>query len=263
MTTDKIYKTRDYSKFGYVAHNRDINLNDRRAKNLMKSMMRDGFHSCSPIAVKKDANGRYIVQDGQRRLAIAKRLGIAVWYKPIDFDMDIAGIQDTQSQWKVDDYVKSWERRGNDHYRIVLDFSRTYNIPVSKSAAILSNTTSYANIIYSIKNGRYRIKSYNLAHSVGKCYLAFKNTKRVGNGARLIDAIFACHLVDHFEPHHLIQSVEKNPGMVSNYGDKDSFLDMIQEIYNHRRRAKVPLAFDAKEASLKNSPVLKQITRYK
>jgi len=248
MKTKPIYYTEDYSIFDLIKVNREVDPNRREAKNLFKSMKEHGFSPDYPILVEDTGSGSYDVIDGQHRLYFSQLLGIGLFYKEREVKIDISVINESQSGWRLDDHIMRWYKDGKKDYAEVIDFSRENGIRLPTSAGLLAGTASPGNYRNAITSGTYKVKTRKLANSVALCLKTVKETGRVTNYGSVIQALFAFHFVDYFDPEELIDKIKKNPGMLVNYGDRDGFMEMLEEVYNHRRRAKVPLAFDARQA---------------
>jgi len=128
-----------------------------------------------------------------------------------------------------------------------------YEITIGQAAGILAGTTTSSNVRYAVENGTYRIKTRDVAYSTADLFRKAKSISNVTNNSGLINAIFACHFVDYFDVNQLFDQIEKNPSMLINCDGRDGFLEVLQEIYNHRKRVKMPLAFDAKQIIEKRS----------
>jgi hypothetical protein len=256
--TEKLYKTSNYDLFSYVHWNRTVKTNRPQSKKLYKSMREYGFLPSHPIMVRTGSNGRLIVFDGQHRLYFARQLGLPVFFVIDESGIDIPSHQETNRKWDVQEHVERWQREGKKDYAEVLDFAKRFNITVGQSAGILAGTTKSSNVMLSIKEGYYSIKTRDIAYSVGECFREIKSVSKVTNNNGVIDALFACHFVDYFDVDHFLDKVDKNPQMIVNCDGRNGFLDLFQEIYNHRTRSKVPLAFDAKMAIEKRNAVQKK-----
>ena len=74
-----IKTTSDYSQFKLMEQNRDVSLDNRKAKNLAKSMQQHGWLNAFPLMAKKRGNSLVVI-DGQHRLSVAIEYGIPVKY---------------------------------------------------------------------------------------------------------------------------------------------------------------------------------------
>lgn len=248
METKLIYKTSDYSKFNLIKVNRDVKPNDAPSKRLYLSMKKHNYNSALPIVVKNNKSEVYDVVDGQHRLYFAQKLGIPVWFTFDETDMDISEHNETGKNWTISDHILRWYKEGHENYIEVVDFSKKYKINLATSAGLLTGTTTVNNVKTKITTGTYEVKTRDLAISVAKTVNNITNGSDITNKNACLNAVYALHFVDYFEPKELIEKVNTNPGKLANYGDRDGFIDMFEEIYNHRRRNKFPLSFDAKKA---------------
>jgi len=106
----EIYKTMDYSLFKFVKGNRDID----HYKNVAKSIEKIDLTPYNPIIVTK----RYEILDGQNRFMACKELGKPIYYLVCSINATVGdiihGLNTTQRNWRMEDYVQSWVDLGNE-----------------------------------------------------------------------------------------------------------------------------------------------------
>ena len=248
METKLIYKTKDYHLFNLIKVNRDVKPNDAPSKRLYQSMKKHGYNSALPIVVRKTPNSVYDVIDGQHRLYFAQKLNIEVWFTFDETNMDISEHNESGKNWTISDHILRWYKEGLESYIEIVEFSEKYKLNLATSAGLLAGTTTVNNVKTKITTGNYTVQTRDLAVSVAKCVNTITKESDISNRNACLHAIYALHFVDYFEPDDLIEKVRINPGLLVNYGDRDGFLEMFDEIYNYRRRSKVPLSFDAIKA---------------
>lgn len=247
--------TTNYDMFTLIEENRNVDLDDRETKNLAESMVEFGWLDAFPMMVKKQGR-KLVVFDGQHRLAIAREFGIPVKYVVIDGDVpDVARLQQTAKKWKTRDYAERYAKAGNDHYIELLEFFERYGIPLTMSAAILANTTTFGNTSEKFYGGRYQIKSRRVANELAECWRSLVGINKTFKKAQAIKALWACFHVDSFDRERLLAGAERHGGAIKNMADFEGFLDVFEELYNFGRRDRAPLKFDAREAMKSRKPV--------
>ena len=124
--------TRQYEKFRFSENNREIK--KASVEKIKHSMKEFGFIPGRPILVTKDG----VVVDGQHRLLAAKELGIEIQYETIDGDYmkKMIELNSTQTNWTLNDYVKSYASLNIDCYRKLLKFQEKYNLGMSVTIAL-------------------------------------------------------------------------------------------------------------------------------
>lgn len=252
--------TKDYGKFKFQTGQRPVNLETPEAKALRRSMRAYGFLPAFPMMVRRNgSSSSLVIVDGQHRFAIARELGLPVHYVIDDTDVDVTAINQGQRKWTLSDYIHRWSVQGVDSYLELTAFHEQYGIPVQICAAILAGTASSNNVRQAVMEGRFKIKTRELAHRVASSIQALaKINPRVAKKNSFVQALWACYFVDYFDDSRLVDSFRKRPDALQNAGDREGFLDMIHEAYNFARRSRVPLKFDAQEAMRQRIPIGKR-----
>jgi len=251
--TDGIMCTDNYRLFRSSIDNRDLNLPEH--KKLEKSMKLYGFLRSCPIIVRRDKSGILIVVDGQHRLAFAERLGLSVWYVEETVDFDIADLNGTVKPWKFRDYVQNYAKRGYKQYEELLQFAALHQIPLQVATCLLGGTLTFSNIQLAFRRGDFRIKERSRAEMVVKIYAAFKAVCDSLTSVRLIEAIVAASRIEGFDPSRLTDNLANCRDKLHSYSTRDGFLEMLEDIYNFRKKTVVPLKFNAIQAMRKRNPI--------
>jgi hypothetical protein len=240
----RIQHTTNYAMFKKHDSNRDTNARSR--KQLEDSMKLYGFLPCFAIVVMV-VNGNRVVLDGQHRLEIATKLGLAVYYMEVDFDFDIAVVNSTQQPWKIRDYAVMFAENGNKNYEEALTFSKKYHVPLGRAFAMLAGVTTFDAIKRAFIDGRFKIKDRAWAESVAEIYVPLASTNPVVKGSRFLEACMAVCRVTAFDPARLIKSAKTSKEMFAAYSTRDAYLDMLEQVYNNHRSL-FPLKIEAMKA---------------
>lgn len=242
-----IKTTSDYSQFQLMEQNRDVSMENKKAKNLAKSMRQHGWLNSFPLMAKK-RDGKLVVIDGQHRLAVAREYGIPVKYVIEDVEVDVAQLNDTSHAWTVVDFVNRYAKEGLDEYVELIEFSQRYGISVNMASGLLANTSTPGNVINKVKAGTFRITSRPMATSIAECYRALSIIHPAFNKNNALKVLFACFQVSYFDPSRLISGAEKRSAEIKSVTKMDLFFDLFEDLYNYNRREKHPLRFDAEQA---------------
>ena len=248
MTIQKIQETKKYDLFENFKENRDVNLDDRRTKNLAESMVEHGWLDAYPAMVKKNGSGKYYVQDGQHRIAVAQEFGIPVKYVIEEQNVDVAKLNSTSKTWTVNDYLQRYVNAGNKEYKELRDFSEHNPIPLTTCAAMLAGTNSFGNISYRFYRGQFAVRNWKKANDVAQYYQYLIAISSLLKKKGSINALWACFHVDYFDPDRLIAGAENKVAAIRNMGTTEGFLELFDELYNHGKKDKKPLKFDAEQA---------------
>lgn len=243
----KVNMTTNYDMF-HVCENRPIN--EARHKKLRLSMQQYGFLKGFPIVCVRDGKGRLVVKDGQHRLAFARLLRLPVWWIEEDVDFDIATINSTSRIWVLRDYADRFAQAGNKNYAEGIDFAATHKIPLGTAFAMLAGTISFGNIEGAFTAGDFKVKERGWAEMVAATYGPLTESAPGSKSQIMLLACMAVCRVPDFDPKRLAVGAQSNPGLLKPFAQRDEYLTVFEELYNHKRNAKnrVPLKFMAIQA---------------
>ena len=249
-----VKQTSDYSIFSMADRNRTVCLDSAKRRRLVQSMQQYGFIPAYPIYVYR-TDGRMEVQDGQHRLAAARQLGLPVYYIEVSHGIDIPRIQNTQAPWTIRDYAESYANAGNPHYKQLLDFAEIHDIPLSTARAILSNRvgSQTGDMCAKFQRGEWKITSRENAERVVHLLSAITAVAPQCRSRFLIAALFAYSLLDGADDRQLTVNLHRKPELARQYGSRDGYLDMLEQIYNFRSRQAVPIRVYAENMLKKRS----------
>jgi len=243
----KLYSTTNYAMFSKDIKNRNFSP-DKHGK-LLASMQRHGFLPAHPIAVWKNSKGELIVKRGQHRLAFAEQLGLPVYYVIDEFELDSSELEPAEAvKWTQLDHAENWLHRDKPNYQELIEYAGRSGIPMSLAASLLMGTVSFNNISQQFFKGDFVVRDRQHAETVAAIYIAFRKFNRSMSGAHLIKAIASAARVDGFDAQRLISNIPECPSAMKKYSTRDGFLEMLEEIYNFRRRTQVALKFNAIQA---------------
>jgi hypothetical protein len=249
----KLLSTTNYALFAKDIKNR--NYAPEKHKDLFASMRLHGFLPDYPISVWKNEKGDLVVKRGQHRLAFAEQLALPVWYVINEFEIDSADLERAESvPWTHIDYAENWLHRDKPNYQELIEYSTRSGIPMALSASLLMGTVSFNNIQLQFLSGEFVVRDRAYAETVATVYIAFKTFSRAMNGVHLIKAIASAARVEGFEAQRLISNISECPGALKKYSTRDGFLEMLEEIYNFRKKSPVALKFNAIQAMRARNP---------
>lgn len=232
------YVTTDYGDFKKLLGNREVT--EERVSAIVKSIEKVG-QMLSPILI----NEKNEVIDGQGRLKAFERLNLPVYYQ-IEKN---AGIEECiamnikMKNWKTEDFIKSYADRGYKDYQLLLDLKEQYPYhSLNTIALIMAGTLDHSGPEKKIKNGNYKI----LNETKGKECLAFIDeiqpkiehmACRTSTVYSVLTGLFFHNLIDI---NRMTSQFNAYSSCASSYiGDVDSCLDVLQDIYNYRKRSQI------------------------
>jgi hypothetical protein len=256
-THTNILKTKKYTMFLPDPGNRPVTLDGPRRKALRKSMQKYGFLAAYPIVCKPEG-GKLVVVDGQARLAVAKELGIPVWYIVVDTDqqIDTAALDGTHAPWTIEDYARRWAAAWKQDYAELLQFCKDNNMAISVAMGILSSqgehsTSDNHHSIKMFRAGEFTITSREIADRVARLYKSFTSGSWVRRQLRnrfFVGALYAIAHVPYLDETRLLRVGDRNNGPLEPYGSSERYVRMLGYLYNYGQRTRHPLKEDAEDA---------------
>ena len=246
--TARLQHTKNYDMFQSSDDNRDIEIG--KHKNLIESLKEYGWLKSKPLSAWRDpnGNGKLIVKDGQHGLAIAQSLQIEIWYVVDDVDFDIAKVNCTPKIWTVWDFAKKYSHHGLKDYREVIEFANKKKVTLTQAAALLAGYSTFNNVGVQFKRVEFRVKEREWAFQVAGIYSQMVSISVSLKRAQFLQACAAVCRLDYFDPARLLDSANRFHELLISYADRDSYLDMIEEVYNKGKQKRVSLKWEAIEA---------------
>lgn len=215
----------------------------------MEVMKKIGFRQTEPIIVTRpDKNGNIWVIDGQHRLLAATALGIGVYYvvdesvnpnseKSI-FDK-FREYNKCKKKIKKNDYVHGFATMGMDNYQALQEFSKKYPMfSLTEQMMFLQNSGTKHPSKKHFQEGKFEIGNLNIAEKWAKNILELKPYFEKGynksNFVRTLLTIMEKKKAFKFD--EFLHKVKLRPGSIYLCGDKRSYSEMIENIYNYKRR---------------------------
>jgi len=256
MATAIIESTKDYSIFKLLKANRGVSLVGQLRRNLYRSMQNYGFIDAFPIICQRRGDELYVI-DGQTRLAIAKELGLAVFYTVMSADtkINIPELNNTSKAWEVRDYAEAYAKDGKSDYQEVIDFAARHHIALSAAVGLLGNTAHPGSVQTKFRKGTYCITTRALGERVATLYTRLADINSAVKTAFLLKALFAFILIPGIEDDRLIGGARRKPEWLIKYGDVHGYLHMIENLYNFGRSVKFPVQIEAVNVMQKRNMV--------
>jgi hypothetical protein len=231
----RIYETKDYSKFKFIKGNRPI---IRFIVNKFKREFENGrnYLARMPLSVFEH-NGHLEIMDGQHRFMAAQELGEPVAYTISDRMslLEIAKINVNTHKWELKDFVHIYTTEGNENYKILEWYSTRYEIPLSVSASILQSLNpGSAGGLEAIVNGTFQVNNLEMAKEFAKKVREFSEWADFATHKTFLSAFISVYKHPEYSHDRMIQKIKLRPRMFVKCGDRQQFLQMLEEIYNYR-----------------------------
>lgn len=242
----KLQYTNNYGLF--VPNDDQRKLDQNHAKRLAQSMSKVGFIPSKPIQCYKRGENLVIV-DGHHRYEAAKAIGSTIYYviEGQESQHMIAAENYLVKKWNKSDFVRTYANRGNPDYMELVKYSALSGLSLSAVCSMMSNeqASSGGNQSKAVSQGTWKIKDREQINA----YITLKNkvNRKEVSHPRFLNAWSKCFFTPEFDHNMFIHKLKINQGLITTCNNEDQALAMIEQIYNHKQSAKIPLAFLAKE----------------
>ena len=238
------FETTDMSIFKHLEANREVA--DQRREKIEKSVKKIGW-----IIPEIIVNENMEIIDGQGRVEVAKRYGFPVRYQMIPgigADECISMNLD-QTNWKMQDFCKSWEKRGNENYarlNSLVESFKGYSLSVIVCAitgltSMPSNPIKEGRLLCSEEQMKVATKALNWLNRFDKVFADMTNQ----TGSRFQMALLFIYTMGDVDLSRVEERMLSHP-----FSRNDSFsnihttLQAIERIYNYRLSPQKKIYFD-------------------
>ncbi len=248
--------TDEYGRFNHIGANR--NVDPRHVKSIKNSIKEHGV-LINPVLV----NGNMQIVDGQHRFQACKELKKPVYYLDIgDYGIkEVQALNLSQKNWTQKDYAESFAEMGAEHYQTLLDFYKEMEeFTFLSCIRILQGSTSLRNISQKRANeerrasgvsnqkqvfeeGTWEVDDLERAYKwidylreVGKYYDGYKRTA-------FINAMIGLFNKPQFDKHEFLRKLSYQANALNDCSNVGDYVELIEEIYNFKKRDKVNLRY--------------------
>jgi hypothetical protein len=247
----RIRETSDYNKFELHFLNREV----LKVKHLETSMRKYGWIDAFPMLVIRNGNKKLYIKDGHHRFSVAKSLGIPVKYVVCQEDIGVHELQKSTNQWSMRDYLGSYVRAGYPAYMTVKEYHERTGIAVNQCVSMLGGeSASSSNKDVAFKEGRYSLGDPTHAVMVGDIITHCRKAGiKWANNHLFVQAVSRIAYLPEFDAKVFKNKVSTFPGLMEKRPNLESYLNLIEDVYNRQNRKRIPLRFLSDEAAKKRS----------
>ena len=242
--------TTNLNLFELVSVNREITDSQsiNQIKEISSDMKSNGYRYTEPLVVtRKDRNGKHKIVDGQHRYSAAVAVGVGVYYV-IDEDIPLTkkGIFDAfimynsvKKKVRKNDYIHGFAEMGNENFKVLQEFGVKYPMfSLTERMMLLQNSGTKHPSTEQFQEGKFNIGSVATADKWANFLLQIGEHFPKGyNKSNFVRAILTiAEKKNGFKFEEFIHKLRLRPGSIHLCGDKRSYSEMIEDIYNYRRR---------------------------
>lgn len=259
MSTEKaptLKSTKEYRLFKSDPTNRSI----RKLNKIINSMKQWGFLPGHPIMCTPNGTGM-IIKDGQHRYEAAKHLEIPVYYvcHSKHADVSIPEVNGASAgAWNPTDYIESYCNQGNPEYGKLRTFVQQTGIPALLATGLLYGNATGGSVHDVLRTGRFKVRDMDQAQKVARVITAAQAHVKFSRNRHFVDALQKLLRVPECSDSMFAEKIDKYPSLLTPRHDTASFMQMLEELYNHRQQRPLPLSFMAGEISKGRNPVFRK-----
>lgn len=254
-----VYKTYNLTKFKSISGNRIPNL--KHIKRLTDSFINDGV-KCSPIIV----NENFEVIDGQHRLNAAKGANTFIYYIVLNgYSLkDVHTLNLNQRNFNKWDYLVGYAEMGIESYIKLKKFiEKNKDFSFSDCVSMCSNISSHSSYNNSqqyryekggkeikkinakslFDKGTWRGKDFELAQTLADKIRSIKKYYANYNRGCFVGTMINLLLNPRFDFQEFMHKLKLQPTMLVDCAKRTQYRNLIEDIYNYKRRDKINLKY--------------------
>lgn len=245
-TTPKIGFTKNLKMFKFHEVNRDYtNSNSQnRIRAIAQSMIEEGLLP-HPIIVTT----KFIIVDGQHRVKAAEIAGKGIYYIVDETIHNTTKsifeaakrLNKNTKVWSKEEYIKGYVTQGNENYRILEEFRKKYPMfSLTECLMLLMNSGTKNPGKTSFADGKFQVKSVETAEKWANYFLSLRPYFEKGyNKSVFVRTLMTImERKPEFDFNRFLHKVKLRPSMIYLCGDKNSYTDMIENLYNYMVKSK-------------------------
>ena len=236
--SNQVHTTTDYFLFKPVDGNR--NMNKLHLLRLKKSIASNYLFTVIIV------NEKHEIIDGQHRFECVHELKMPLHYVICKgYGLNEVHIFNQNSRtYNAEDYLTGYCNVGNENYLTYKKFKENFKIGHNECMAMLTGAnTGGGHMFDAFKNGLFVVTHLQEATKRAEKIWMLKDIYDGYLRRAFVFALLALFSKEQFEFTEFLQKVKNQPSALTDCHDSDSYLSLIEEIYNYRRREKVNLRY--------------------
>jgi hypothetical protein len=228
--------TTDYFLFKPIEGNR--NKKQLHIKRLTKSMKENYLFTVIIV------NENYEIIDGQHRFEVIKELKLPLHYIIVEgYNLkEVHVLNQNLEKWNADDYLAGYCDLGYEDYITYARFKEKYKLGHNETMFLLAGTNGKAQVDV-FNDGNFKVKSLEKAEDYIKKIFLIKPYYDGFRRRSFIYTIIGLLKNPVFDFDEFLKKLSLQPTALKKCADIKSYKELIEEIYNYRRRDKINLRY--------------------
>lgn len=231
-----IQKTKNYEMFVFRDDNRE-DINQAHVRALVESIRSLNLLELTPILV----NEKMEVINGQHRLLAAKELGVDIYYHVQEgLGADELLVMNTNLNWRANDFLNFWCKKGNQDYIKLRDFVKKHNIDLRVGLTLCVGNGK--NTYKDFKDGKFTFKEFGLDNEIEQCWDTVNFIKKMNGFSNYTRSGKFWQALIKLVTHHNFNAEKWKANlakMIERLGPRTSTKDyciLLMDIYNWRNK---------------------------
>ena len=183
-------------------------------------------------------------------------LGLPVFYVVCEDTAEIHELEGSINRWSMQDFLTSFVRLGHEEYVLVAEYMERTGINICSTISMLGGQTAGSgNFALAFKAGTYctrtTVHPELIADLVGHCKT---EGFAYATNAMFVTALSRIVKVDSFDIEQFKRRVSSHATLLKRQPHLVGYMEMIEAIYNHHSKKKIPLVFLANQAAQSRLP---------
>ena len=236
----QVLTTTDYFLFKQIEGNREKN---KLQLSKLKKSISDNYLFTILIV-----NENYEIIDGQHRFEIIKELGLPLNYVICEgYGLNEVHVLDqNQKTWTISDYMEGYANMGYSDYIQYREFKEKHGFHHQETMLLLGTHFNDARTVSNFKKGLFKIGSLKDAEALVKKILMIEPYYQGIRRRTFMKAIVTLLNCSLFNFDEFMHKLNVQPTAMKDCTTAESYIELIEQIYNYHRRDKVNLRFRAK-----------------
>jgi hypothetical protein len=234
----QVHQTTDYPMFKTLVGNR--NVNPLHLLRLRESMKRQYLFTIITV------NEKFQIIDGQHRFNSCKELGLPINYVVVPgYGLnEVQILNENGKTWNANDYLNGYCNLDWPEYLKYKRFKDSFDFAHKVNLILLEGTMGDGGrSVDRFKRGGFEVKQETFAYELG---FKIKELKKIYGGAERVGFVLAfvtCIRKPLFSFEEFLEKLRFKSTMLVDCTTASSYLALIEEIYNYKRKDKVNLRF--------------------
>ena len=233
-STFDVFITEDLDRFELMRGNRPPN--PQHVEHLAKNIEKFGM-LCNPILVNEDMQ----VIDGQHRLLAAKKIGVSIYYIIVKgYNLEqVKALNLKQKNWSQIDFLNSYADMGIESYIYLRQFMERHIYFDIRTALTLVGAEYIKSNHF--KQGNIKIGDTHTAEIYAEYLKTLKQYHRLNRKFCIV--MIQMFKKENFVFSEFLSKLKLQPTSLVECATGEQYRQLIEHIYNYRRRNKVNLRF--------------------